>query len=267
MTMVRRSASMVRLAAAMVAANAQAALEYRVAFASQVLAMLINDAVWLVFWLAYFGRFPLVHGWSRLDVVTMWAVVGTGFGLGATVAGNALRLAGMIASGQLDFYLAMPRPVLPHLLVSRMDLTAPGDMLFGLVVFGFMVHPTAGQWLLFATFSLTTASIFVGFAVLAQSLAFWLGDAEGLAGQLWNALTSFSTYPTVIFHGPVKLLLFTAIPAGFIAYVPVRVIQRFAWGPFLAVVGFTVLIVTVAVAVFGAGLRRYESGNLLLTRQ
>lgn len=267
MTTWRRAVGMARLAAAMVAANAQAALEYRVAFASQVLAMLINDAVWLVFWLAYFGRFPIVHGWSRLDVVTMWAVVGSGIGLGAAVAGNALRLAGMISSGQLDFYLAMPRPVLPHLLVSRMDVTAPGDVLFGWVVFGLMVHPGAGQWLLFATFSLTTAAIFVASTVLAQSLAFWLGDAEGLAGQLWNALAAFSTYPTVIFHGPVKLLLFTVLPAGFIAYVPVRVIQRFAWGPFLAVLGFTALIVIAAVAVFGAGLRRYESGNLLITRE
>jgi ABC-2 type transport system permease protein len=107
----------------------------------------------------------------------------------------------------------------------------------------------------------------VAFTVIVHSLTFWLGNAEGLAAQLWNALTSFSTYPTVIFHGPVKLLLFTLIPAGFIAYVPVRVIQRFAWGPFLGVLAFTAFIVLVARAVFQAGLRRYESGNLLLARE
>lgn len=187
---VRRMAGLFRLAAALLVANAQAALEYRVAFASQVLAMLINDTIWLVFWLAYFSRFPLVHGWGQQDVAMMWAVVGTGFGLGAMVAGNALRLSRLISEGQLDFYLALPRPVLPHILLSRMDLTAPGDVLFGLFVFGFMVHPSAQQWLLFIAFAITTACIMVAFTVITQSLTFWLGNAEGLAAQLWNALTA-----------------------------------------------------------------------------
>jgi ABC-2 type transport system permease protein len=147
-----------------------------------------------------------------------------------------------------------------------MDLTAPGDVLFGLGVFGLAVHPSAQQWLLFLVFSLTTACIMTAFTILAHSLAFWLGNAQGLAAQLWNAFTSFATYPTVIFHGPVKLLLFTVIPAGFIAYVPVRVIQRFAWAPLLAVVAFATALLTIATLVFAAGLRRYESGNLMIMR-
>ena len=103
--------------------------------------------------------------------------------------------------------------------------------------------------------------------VIVNSLAFWVGNAEGLAGQLTGALISFSLYPTGIFQGPVKLLLFTVLPAGFIAYVPVEVMRRFSWGPMLAVVGFAIAMVLVARGVFRAGLRRYESGNLLLMRE
>ncbi len=44
-------------------ANLQGALEYRVSFISQVFAMLLNDLIWLIFWLAYFSSFPLVAGW------------------------------------------------------------------------------------------------------------------------------------------------------------------------------------------------------------
>jgi ABC-2 type transport system permease protein len=263
----RRPASLARFLGAYLAANVQAALEYRAAFLWQVLAMLINDAVWLAFWLAYFSRYPLVQGWGRDDIVMMWAVVGAGFGLGATVAGNSPRLARLIADGQLDFYLALPRPVLTHLLVSRMELTAPGDILFGVAVFGWLVGPSAQQWLLFFVFTATTACVFVSFTVIVHSLAFWIGQAEGLAGQLSAALISFSTYPTVIFQGPVKLLLFTLIPAGFIAYVPVQVLRRFSWGPFLGVLGFSLAIAIAARWIFRAGLRRYESGNLMVTRE
>jgi ABC-2 type transport system permease protein len=248
-------------------ANLQAALEYRVGFASQVLSMLVNDLMWLTFWLAYFSRFPLVQGWGREQVATMWAVVAAGFGVGVTVAGNANFLAGLIARGQMDFYLALPRPVLPHALVSRMELTAPGDVLFGLLVFGVVAHPGAAQWALFAVLVLTTALIIVSFTVMAHSLAFWLGDAESLAMELWGALISFSTYPTVIFRGPVRVLLFTVLPAGFIAYVPVELLRRFSWPLMGAVVGFSALMVAASTAVFRAGLKRYESGNLLAGRQ
>jgi ABC-2 type transport system permease protein len=262
----KRLISLIRFTGAYARANLQGALEYRTAFIGQALAMLINDAMWLAFWLAYFSRFPLVKGWGRTDIVMMWAVVGAGFGLGTTLAGNALRLARLIAQGQLDYFLALPRPVLSHVLISRMELTAPGDFLFGVAVFGFLVDPTAGQWGLFVLFSITTACVMVSFVVIVNSLAFWVGNAEGLAGQLTGVLISFSLYPTGIFQGPVKLLLFTVLPAGFIAYVPVEVMRRFSWGPLLAVVGFAAAMVLLARAVFRAGLRRYESGNLLLLR-
>jgi ABC-2 type transport system permease protein len=256
-----------RFLGAYVVANVQGALEYRAAFLWQVLAMLVNDAMWLGFWLAYFSRFPLVQGWGRNEIIMMWAVVGAGFGLGATLAGNSGRLARLIAEGQLDFFLALPRPVLTHLLISRLELTAPGDILFGVAVFGFLADPSPAQWALFAVFTISNACVLISFNIIVHSLAFWLGNADGLARQLADVLVSFSTYPTTIFQGPVKLLLFTLLPAGFIAYLPVQVMRQFAWGPLLAVVGFAAAIAVVARLVFRAGLRRYESGNLLVARE
>lgn len=249
-----------------VAANVQGALEYRLSFVSQVFAMLINDCMWLIFWLAYFSKFQLVAGWGRTEIVMMWAVVAAGFGLGTAICGNIFRLAGMIVRGEMDVYLALPKPVLPHALISRMDLTAPGDILFGLIVFGALVRPSLTQWLLFGLFTITTALIFAAFGVITQSLAFWLGNSEGLAQQLANALISFSTYPTVIFRGAVKFALFTMIPAGFIAYVPVQLLREWSLPLFAGLLGFALGSVGLAWLVFRAGLRRYESGNLVLMR-
>ncbi len=172
----------------------------------------------------------------------------------------------MIVRGELDVYLALPKPALPHMLISRMSLTAPGDVLFGILVYALILTPDPLSWLLFAIFLLTTTSILVGFGVITQSLAFWLGQAEGLSQQLFFALMNFSTYPTHIFQGVVKIALFTVIPAGFIAYVPVRILQEFSAGWFLGLLGFSGGILLLSWVVFRAGLRRYESGNLLLLR-
>lgn len=265
--MLERAGVYLRFVAHYFTANFQGALEYRVSFISQVFAMLINDLIWLIFWLAYFSSFPLVAGWGRTEIVTLWAVVAVAFGVATTLCGATFRLAGMITRGELDFYLALPKPPLLHMLISRMDLTAPGDVLFGILVYWLLVHPSLQQVVLFALFTLTGAIIYVGFGVITQSLAFWLGNAEGLGQQLFNALIGFSTYPTVIFHGLIKALLFTVIPAGFIAYVPVQLLRTFSWPMLGELLLFTAAIAGAAVFVFHAGLRRYESGNLILMRE
>ncbi len=81
------------------------------------------------------------------------------------------------------------------------------------------------------------------------------------------ALVSLSSYPTVIFHGIIKAVLFTLIPAGFLSYVPVQLLRAFSWPLLGGLVLFTVAITAAAIGVFQAGLRRYESGNLVLMRE
>lgn len=264
--MTHRLTSFTRFVTGYVSANIQGALEYRVSFFTQIFAMLINDSIWLIFWLAYFSTFPLVAGWGRNEVVMVWAVAASGFGLATVIGGNLHRLSGMIVRGELDVYMALPRPVLTHALISRIDLTSIGDILFGALAFGLIVQPTWAQWLIFGTVTLTTAAIFTGFGIVTQSLTFWLGNAEGLAGQLSNALLSFSTYPTIIFNGAVRIMLFSIIPAGFVAYVPVQLLRSFSLPLLISLLLFSSTLLAIAGLVFRAGLSRYESGNLVLMR-
>ena len=252
---------------AYVRANLQSALEYRISFATQVFAMMLNDAMWLVFWLAYFDTFQVVEGWGRNDIVTLWAVVACGFGVATTFCGNLFRIAGIIVRGELDIYLALPKPPLPHLLISRMSVSAPGDVLFGLAGFLWIVRPDVPEVLLFVTCVLTSASILTACGIVSQSLAFWLGNAEAVGEQFSNALISFSTYPTPIFRGAVKLAMFTILPAGFLAYVPVRLFQDFSWWLLFGLLAVAAGSLVLSTFVFRRGLKRYESGNLVLIRE
>ena len=59
------------------------------------------------------------------------------------------------------------------------------------------------------------SSDFVSFAVLAHSLTFFIGNANALASQMFNALITFSSYPGGLFKGFARVLMFAAIPAGF----------------------------------------------------
>jgi len=255
------------LAGAYVRLNLAAQLEYRGAFAAQVVAMFVNDLMWVAFWGLFFTRFPVLRGWDVKDVITVWAVAAAGFGLAHAVYGNAVQLAAMIAQGQVDVWMLYPRALLPHMLLGRMSATAWGDAIFGYAVYVVVVRPDARHFALFTFLTLTSAVVFVGFGVLTGSLGFFVGNSTILAQQWQFAMITFATYPATLFQGWVKLLLFTAVPAAFINLLPIEALRglslRYA---FLSLVG-ALGVLAAGVLVFHLGLRRYESGNLIAMRE
>ncbi|MFN2290233.1 MAG: ABC transporter permease [Anaerolineae bacterium] len=246
--------------------NLMSAMAYRGAFLLQAVGMILNNAMLLFFWWVLFTQLPSLRGWTLNQVMVLYAVVAFGFGLANIVCGNAFLLARIVVRGDLDYYLALPADPLIHLLVSRMSLSAWGDAVFGLVVF-FVAGGEAGRHLpLFLLLGLLSGLIIVAFAVLVGSLAFWVGNADNLAGQAINSLITFGIYPIEIFPGVVQWLLYTLIPAAFIGSLPAGLLRDFRWDQlallFLAAGGLALL----ARIVFQWGLRRYESGNLVIVR-
>lgn len=252
-----------RFMSAYFVANLQAAMEYRVAFWVQIFVMLGNDCLWLLFWWSYFHQFPLVNGWQQTDVVILWSVSALGIGLGNAIFGNAARLAALITNGSLDAYLCMPRYALLHVCISATEPSAWGDVLFATGAYIVFLHPGPLNMLLFLALGILVSLIFSSFLVIFGSLAFFLGNTDGLTQQMLGALVTFSTYPMSLFNGVVRLMLFTIIPAGFISFVPLQLLHHFTWPLIGAMLGFTLLSVLGTAGFFHLGLKRYESGNLL----
>lgn len=263
MRIIRACASTLRFMGAYFVANLQAAMEYRVSFWVQIVLLLGNDCLWLLFWWSYFQQFPLVNGWRQTDIVVLWSVSAFGFGIGAAIFGNATRLAALIINGGLDAYLGMPRYALLHACISATDPSGWGDALFGLGAFLLFLHPSLLNLFLFVLLGLMVALIFTAFVIIFGSTAFFLGNTDGLTQQMTNALITFATYPMNIFNGVIRVLLFTLIPAGFISFVPLQLLHQFTWPLFVAMPSFTALILLAAAGFFHLGLKRYESGNLL----
>jgi len=253
-----------QLGAAYLRININAQLEYRAAFYSQIAAMFINDGAWVVFWLFFFTRFPVLHGWSLKDVMSLWAVTTAGYGIAYGLMGNAhRRLAPAIAQGELDLWLLHPRAVLPHLLLGSSIPSAWGDAAFGYVVYFGFVTPDARHALMFVVLSFVVAVVFVGLGITTGSLSFYLGNASTLSDQWRDISITFATYPPTLFEGKVKLLLFTAIPAGFISYLPVESLRSMSITDLLVAIAGALGVLAFGIVMFYYGLRRYESGNLI----
>lgn len=249
---------------ALLSVNLSSALEYRASFITQILGMLINNGIYFVFWLVFFDQFGAVRGYDMGDIYLLFAVATLGYGLAYMFAGNVGHsLAYLIAQGRLDYYLVLPRPLLPHVIFSRLVVSTIGDVVFGIIAYLFTgrFHPL--EIVLFLSSAVLAGSIFVGFSVITGSLAFFMGNARYVSQQMTNAMLTFALYPITLFSGGVRLVLFTLLPAAFIAAVPVEIISTRNGWLLLGMLGTAVTVWVVATAVFYFGLRRYESGSAL----
>lgn len=252
--------------AGMMRTSLASAIEYRSSFVTQVFGMMINDSMWVFFWMLYFERFPVLNGWGREDLFVLWAVITFSFGIAFGLFAQALRLSELISQGQIDYYLALPKNVLLHILVGQIRPANLGDLFFGPVLLALFVDMNAVKWASFFVGGILGGLIYLAFFVIVGSLAFFLGSSEGISSGVGNALIHFSTYPTRIFDGWTRVLLFTLIPAGFIAEVPVELVRSFSVQDFITLVAASGFFGCLAWFVFHRGLRRYESGNLMSLR-
>jgi ABC-2 type transport system permease protein len=255
-----------RFVAHYVWANLEVALAYRAAFVAKAFAFIVSDAMWVAFWWLYFERFPSVEGYGFRQIVLVWAIGATSFGLLSGLVGGATTIASRIARGELDFYLVLPKSPLLHLVVSRMDPGGVGDAFFGVVTFAVLARPSVTEAAAFAVLVVIATAVIVAYVVAVQSLAFWTGRAETIADQALFGLITFSTYPERLFGGPVKIVLFTLVPAGFVSYVPVRLVQEWDWMLAGALLTVAVGATLASTAMFRVGLRRYQSGSALAMR-
>lgn len=246
------------------AVNLSSAMEYRTSFFTQIAFMFINNGIYFIFWLIFFNQFGDVRGYDIGDIYLLFAVVAFSYGIGHLFAGNTgPYLAYVIAQGRLDYYLVLPRNLLLHTIFSRMQVSAVGDISFGIMAFLFAARLQFWDWLFFFATCIPAAMVFVGFAVITGSLAFFMGNAQYASQQITNAIITFALYPNTLFTGVARFLLYTAIPAFFVGAIPVDIVKSHDGTLLLLLFGIAILIWILAIAIFYGGLRRYESGSAI----
>ena len=244
-------------------ANLLSAMEYRVAFISQVIGMILNDFMYFMIWIIFFDRFKDVRGWGVTDMYITYGVLASSFGLVSLLFGNAFTLSESINNGRLDYYLSLPRPVLLHTVSSRMISSGMGDFTYGFISYALSGQYTWDGFLRFLLATLLAAVVFVSFLILVQSLAFWFGIISSLTSFMINAMVTFGIYPTTLFDSYAKLILFTVIPAALMGTVPAEFIAQFSWQSLAELLAGAVIFLFLSVTVFYTGLKRYESGSAI----
>ncbi|MGH7678209.1 MAG: ABC transporter permease [Gemmatimonadaceae bacterium] len=254
-----------RFATALVSTSVRSAMAERGAFIMRVVLMAVNNAIFFTFWIVLLSRVPQIRGYELGDVAVLYGIVAVAHGLAWFFAGGIQQLARVIHDGELDALIAQPKPTLLYAVGSRSQPSGLGDMVSGLVMIGLSGRVGLLGTPLVIAAGVAGAIVLVSTAVVLHSAAFWLGRTETASRQLYECTLMFSLYPDTLFTGPMRWILFTLIPAGFVGYLPAELIRApTAWtavGIGLGVTAYAVL----AARVFQRGLRAYSSGSRFAT--
>jgi len=246
--------------------NIAAMAQYRVNFFVQIVLHTVMIATLYSIWFIFFAQFPSVNGWQLSDTALLLGIVSIAFAFVEIFAEGVENLAETVATGRLDYYLLLPRPILWMVSVSESLLASIGTFIVGAGMLYTSHAITLARVPILLVAILLSTVILYNFILINNSLAFYFGNVERAVQSLTSTMWDLLFYPQAAFSGVIKALMMSILPAFFIGTAPVNLVKEPSWSCFLGLFGFAVLSTIIAYSMFSRGLRRYESGNLFVIK-
>lgn len=242
---------------------------YPMSFALDVSAQFIGQGIELVAILVLFTQVTALGGFSAGEVLLIYGLAATAFGLADLTVGQVEELPEYIRTGEFDVMLLRPLGTLAQLLSADVALKRLGRVAAGLLVLGWSLATLDLPWtparaVLAVTTPLVGAVILSAIWVAANSVSFWIVDGREMANSFTYGSNFSTSYPITLYGPWLRRALCYAVPAAFVAYFPALALlgrpdplglpAALQWSsPLVAV-----LAVTVAGLVWRSGVRHYQ---------
>ncbi|WP_433265578.1 ABC transporter permease [Actinosynnema sp. CS-041913] len=209
----------------LIGARLRGQVSYRASFALECVGQAFAQAMELVIILVVFHRIDALGGFSASEVVLMYAIAATAFGIADLVAGQLNELPDYIRTGKFDVLLLRPLGTLPQIVVSDVRLRRLGRVAAGVVTLVFALTHNDIAWspwtaLLVVVAPLAGAVIFSSVWVVACAVCFWLVEAQELANTVTYGSNAFTSYPITVYSGWLRRFMAFVVPGAFVAYYP-----------------------------------------------
>lgn len=243
--------------------NMQKEYQYKTAFFMKIIMMILNNALFILQWIIIFQVADKIGNYGFQQVMLLWALSAGSYGVAHAFFEGAFNIGNMVYEGKLDVYLTQPKNVLINLICSETSVSAIGDMIYSFIA---LAIAGASWWWYLAIIPVCIVGgiIYAAIVVCFQTLSFYIKKGTSIADVINTSTIMFSNYPPVIFNTIIKLVLFTIIPCGVIVFIPAEYIfLSFNIWYVLIMIAFAIVVISLAFALFKAGLRKYNSGSLM----
>jgi len=257
------------LYARLVSASVRAQMQYRLNFVVRAFAdslIVCSDFLPFYFLVRTFGG---LQGWTIAELALLYGMVETSW---ATIEGTFWgfeHFGPYLIEGRVDRWLLRPRSVILQVAADWFELRKVGRVAQALLVLTIAawvlrLDARAMAWVITGIAGGTV--FFAGVIILGAATQFWtLGQTAELQNMLTYGGSATLTFPVSIYSTWFRRVVTYGVPLAFVNYFPalaaLRRTNAAGWPSFVPwlspVVCFAVLVA--ARAVFGRGLRRYES--------
>ncbi len=246
----------------------KSAMEYKISFITQSIFMFLNNGVWLLFWGIIFNvNGSDINGVTFNSILYLWSLPVISFGIGYFFFGGMDNISNYIISGQMDSYMLQPKHPLLNVLTSKCNFSAFGDLIYGLIIGLFAVNFDIVRYIILILLGVLGSTIYISTSVIFRSISVWFGDTDVIAKKYTDTLlTTFSIYPEQIFSSTIKIILYTVIPVGYMAFMPINFVITFNIIYLIYTIIGCIVFMIVAIIVFNKAMKCYESGNTISMR-
>ena len=98
----------------------------KTSFVMNIVFMILNNASFIIQWLVIYSLREDVGGYTFNQVLLLWAVAASTYGLSRFIFKKAFSLSELITNGKLDSFLVQPKNVLISVITTEVDM----DILF-----------------------------------------------------------------------------------------------------------------------------------------
>ena len=206
-------------------ARVRSELQYRSSFAAFTLAQaaitFLDCAVILIF----FSNVPVIGGWTRGEVLYLYAVATLSLGFADFVMGSIEYLPQHVRTGTLDRLLVRPAGVLAQLLAQEFALRRIGRIVQASVVLTVVIITTDVDWTAGGAVVAFAGAIgamltFCAIFLATSSLSFWSPNTQEFANAFTYGGATIAEFPTHVFPSWLRVFFIGVVPTGAIVYLP-----------------------------------------------
>ena len=246
----------------------RANVEYRGDFWLKIFGLALRNVIGLVFIYSLFGHVTTLAGWTRPEVMMLYALAVAPRGLLQLFCNGAWQLRNYIHRGQFDQMLTRPLSPVFQVLTLTMSIEGLGTLAVGVAAFvaGYGALGLSWgtlNWAYLTLVALGGSVLAVALDVFGHGLVFWSPTANRLQWFIEQS-TEFAQYPVSLYHQAVQLALSTVLPFAFISYFPLAWLlgkpDRVDWLAWISP-GIGILFALLISRFWHAGLARYQSSG------
>jgi ABC-2 type transport system permease protein len=226
---VTRPPSTLRQYAVLLRIGIRSAVQYRADFTMTAIGAVCYEAVSLAFVGVLLHAFGTIGGWTLVEVAFVYGIRTMGHALHSLLSGQLWAADTVVRQGEFDRYLLRPVSPLVQLMTRRFQITAVGDLAFGLVLLTVTAIAAPVSWSVGSVGYLIIAVLGSGLLESAVMLAisaltFRLLASSSILSVADTVFVTFGPYPLSVLPRGVAYLLTFALPLAYAGFFPAAVL-------------------------------------------